>query len=75
MNELNNNEFVMPGDYIGLLLSNIECGIGVYTKDNKIISSLVGKIVYDNIDEVKKRINVINPLVEAADELVIQIGI
>lgn len=57
-----------------MLSSNLECGLGVYLKNNKIISSLVGKIIYEKINETTRRVNVINPLVESADELVMQIG-
>ena len=56
-----NDTIVIPGDIIGNYSDGYKLGIGVYNHNDKIISSLVGNVLIEYLDDNSKTIHVIIP--------------
>jgi len=56
-----NSRLVIPGDIIGNMNDGYNLGIGVYENNNNIISSLVGNVLIEYLDNNIKTIHVMIP--------------
>ena len=58
---MDNDKIVIPGDIIGNINDGYNLGIGVYEYKNNIISSLVGNVLIEYVNDDNKIIHVIIP--------------